>query len=165
MRSMLVLMCWFGVAVVPVACDRKEVAPRETTTRSGELTGQSRRVDEAPLGVRDAGDPIRDPDPQVPRVTRPTEAPRRIEPADAPDIRYDPRFDAGRLSIIGAADRDRNLGLGEGAAAATPPAPAPAPPPPATAAPASPPPAEPAIPGPARREGAGRPGAGGAPYQ
>jgi len=128
-----------GACERPRDRERRESLPGETRTRSGEVPREPRHLEEERTAPS--------------RLTEtPTESPER-----APALTSAP--DSGRLSIIGtAADRERNLGLvtADGGAAATAPAPPPAP---------APAPAEESPSPPTQREGAGRPGAGGDPYQ
>lgn len=135
------------------ACDRREMEPGETWTRSGELEGERRGEYEPRRGegegvtLRDAG---------------------AVRARDAAAPAPDRRLDAGRLSIVGsAAERDRNLGLVREPAIAPVERVEPTPPPmaPRTPSPSPSPPAPPPGPASGVRQGAGGPGAGGAPYQ
>src|SRR5512147_2998566 len=102
--SMLALSLAGVLAAGAAACERdrdrdhRESTPGETRTRSGEMTGEAPRV-EAPRV-------------DVPRAEPPRTEPPRTEPTRTDAAASDPRFDAGRLSIVGSAqDRERNLGL------------------------------------------------------
>jgi hypothetical protein len=137
--SMVVSVAALALGVL--ACDRdgKECdEDRKPSLERGETTTRSGElVPAAPPGARDAAPPL--------------------EARGAPS---DPRFDAARLSIVGsAAERDKNLGLTPPSPPTSPAVDAPAPAPQTGAGVIEPPPA------PTRREGAGRPGAGGDPYQ
>jgi hypothetical protein len=154
-----------GVALLMIvgasACHRTPVEQAQAQTRSGELAGeppaavQERPRDEVPIQTAaDAGEPARG----EPRASRDASAPRAAPRADrAPPS--NPRFDAGRLSIVGSAsERERNLGLVREPTIETPSdTRLPAPQTGAGAVPSPPPPA--------KRAGAGRPGAGGDMYQ
>jgi hypothetical protein len=140
-----VVLAVFGAC----ACARKHherEAPGEARTRSAELT---------PLSASDGGAKE---ETAAETEGASVEAGPRAG-AEARDARaaVDPRFDAGRLSIVGSADdRDRNLGVvGDGGAAPIDTTV----PPPQRGAGAAPPP-----PPPREREGAGRPGGGGDPF-
>jgi hypothetical protein len=162
--SMLVLP--FAGVLALGACDRdrdrdrRESIPGETRTRSGEMTTDAPRAEPPRAAPQRLPPPRVEPQRADPPVIAESAVPAEPRaPAPAPAV-TDRRYDAGRLSTVGSAeDRDRNLGIIAADAAAAPATALPPAPPPA------PPPAEPPPSPPTYREGAGRPGAAGDPYQ
>jgi len=143
----------FGVC----ACDRAEDRPGRTTTRSGELRGAARGLSEAALPTEPSRRATEGEGLAVDGGARTATRDAGVRTEDS--VARDPRFDAGRLSFVGSAEeRDRNLGLsrdGGGASATEVAVPAPQ----QGAGLVENPPA------PRKRDGAGRPGAAGDPYQ